>query len=337
MPKRFGQLYEQCFSLEALYAAYYEARRGKRKTLAVQRFERDLGANIAALHQELASDTYEPMPYRHFWVTEPKPRQISAPAFRDVVVQHAIYALIYPIFDRTFIGDSHGCRKGLGIHSASDRAQRFLRQSPEGSYTLQLDIRKFYYRIDRQILRRLVERRIKDRRLVEVMMRFAEFEEPLGVPIGNLLSQIYALIYLDPLDHFVKRELKVRRYVRYVDDFILFGLTRDQAHELRHRIEAWLADNLRLEFSRWTVAPVSRGVNFVGFRTWRSTRFVRKHSMYQFAKSLKRGDVRSLNAIMGHAARTASLAHYCRRIASERPDLIPQLPLYREVSHASAV
>lgn len=336
MPKRFGHLYEQCFSLEALYAAYYEARRGKRKTLAVQRFERDLGANIAALHQELASDTYKPMPYRHFWVTEPKPRQISAPAFRDVVVQHAIYALIYPIFDRTFIGDSHGCRKGLGIHSASDRAQKFLRQSREGSYTLQLDIRKFYYRIDRQILRCLVERRIKDRRLVAVMMRFAEFEEPLGVPIGNLLSQIYALIYLNPLDHFIKRELKVKRYVRYVDDFILFGLTREVACDLRDRIRAWLADNLRLEFSRWTIAPVSRGVNFVGFRTWRRLRFVRRHSMHSFSKSLRRGDVRSLNSIMGHAAATATLAHFNRRIAAERSDLIPQLPLY-EVRHASAV
>jgi retron-type reverse transcriptase len=337
MPKRIGKLYEQCFSLEALYAAYYEARRGKRKTLAVQRFERDLGANIAALHHELANHTYQPMPYRHFWVTEPKPRKISAPAFRDVVVQHAIYALICPLFDRTFIDDSHGCRKGLGTHSASDRAQQFLRQSPEGSYVLQLDIRKFYYRIDRQILQTLIERRIKDRRLVQLMMRFAEFEEPLGVPIGNLLSQIYALIYLNPLDHFIKRELGTRRYVRYVDDFVLFGLTHDQAHQLRHRIEAWLADSLRLELSRWTIAPVARGINFVGFRTWRSTRFVRKHSMYQFAKALRRGNVRSLNAIMGHAAKTATLAHYCRRVARERPDLIPQLPLYREVKHANAV
>lgn len=336
MPKRLAGLFDQCFTLEALFAAYDTARRGKRKTGAVLRFERDLGANLQALHDELHGGTYAPQPYRRFDVVRNKRRTINAPAFRDVIVQHAIYAVIQPIFDRTFIHDSHGCRKHKGTHSASDRAQRFLRQSPADSYTLQLDIRRFYYRIDRAILRRLIARKIKDHRLLELMMRFAEHDEPRGVPIGNLLSQIYALIYLNPLDHYVKRELKVKRYVRYVDDFILFGLTRAEACELRDRIRDWLDHTLHLELSRWTIAPVSRGVNFVGFRTWRSTRFVRKHSMHSFSKSLKRGDVRSLNAIMGHAAATATLAHFNRRVAAERRDLIPQLPLY-EVRHAHAV
>jgi|TARA_A100001518_G_C1223874_1_gene70088 retron-type reverse transcriptase len=336
MPKRIGRLFDQCFTLEALFAAYETARRGKRKTGAVLRFERDLGANLQALHDELHAGTYAPQPYRRFEVIRNKPRTINAPAFRDVIVQHAIYAVIQPIFDRSFIYDSHGCRKAKGTHSASDRAQRFLRQSPEGSYTLQLDIRRFYYRIDRFILRRLVARKIKDQRLLNLMMRFAEHDEPLGVPIGNLLSQIYALIVLNPLDHFIKRVLKIKRYVRYVDDFILFGLTREQACEARDRIRAWLADNLRLEFSRWTIAPVSRGVNFVGFRTWRRLRFVRKRSMHSFSKSLRRGDIRSLNSIMGHAAATATLAHFNRRIAAERRDLITQLPLY-EVRHAHSV
>lgn len=330
MPKRIGELYDACFTEDALYDAYRIARAGKRKAIPVQRFERDLGANIACLHRELADGNYVPRPYRHFWVHEPKTRRISAPAFRDVVVQHAVYAVIEPIFDRTMIDDSHGCRKGRGIHSASDRAQRFLRQSPDDSYTLQLDIRRFYYRIDRDILRTLIERRIKDVRLLDLMATFAVGEDSLGVPPGSLLAQIYALIYLNPLDHYVKRTIKARRYVRYVDDFILFGLSRERAHELRHEIESWLASNLRLELSRWTIAPVSRGINFVGFRTWRTTRFVRKHSMHQFSRSLRRGNVRSLNSIMGHAARTATLAHYCRRIATERPDLIPQLPLYKE-------
>lgn len=330
MPKRFGNLFDQCFSMEALYAAYERGRRGKRKTFSVMRFERDLGANLQALHTELHAGTYRPQPYRHFMVMEPKPRQISAPAFRDVVVQHAIYGLLNPIFDRLFIHDSYGCRVAKGTHMASDRAQQYLREAKPDSFTLQLDIRRFYYTIDRDILRRLIERKIKDARLVDLMMLFADDGKgPLGVPIGNLLSQLYALIYLDQLDHFVKREMKIKKYVRYVDDFILWCNTREQAMEWRDTIIGFLAANLSLTLSRWTIAPVSRGVNFVGFRTWRKRRFVRKHSLFRFSRSLKAGDVASLNSIIGNALRTSSHAHMCRRIRDERPELIPQIPSAR--------
>lgn len=329
MPKRHGNLFDTCFSMEALYAAYERGRRGKRKTFSVMRFERDLGANLQALHTELHAGTYQPQPYRHFMVKEPKPRQISAPAFRDVVVQHAIYAVIYPIFDAGFIHDSYGCRVGKGTHRASDRAQQFLRQSAPGNVILQLDIRKFYRSIVRATLRRLIERKIKDGRLVDLIMRFADDGGDTGVPIGSLLSQLDALIYLDPLDHFVKRVLKVRRYVRYVDDFILWCDSREQAVEHRDAIIAFLADSLALTLSRWTIAPVSRGVNFVGFRTWRKRRFVRKHSLFRFSRSLKAGDVASLNSILGNALRTSSHAHMCRRIREERPELIHQIPSVR--------
>jgi len=325
MPKRHGHLFDKTFTLEALYAAYTRARRGKRKTLSVAKFEANLGANLHAIHEELHAGAYTPQPYRHFIITEPKPRQISAPAFRDVVVQHAIYATINPIFDAGFIHDNYGCRVGKGTHRASDAAQRYLRQSPEGSYTLQLDIRKFYYSIDRARLMALMARKIKDQRLLTVMAAFTHHGTPHGIPIGNLLSQLYALIYLDPLDHFVKRELKVARYVRYVDDFVLFGLTRPEAEAHRHAIAAFLHDHLGLGLSRWTLAPIKRGVNFVGFRTWRSRRFVRKHSLHRFSRSLRRGDTTSLQSILGNARRTASHAHLARRVRAERPDLTRHL------------
>lgn len=332
MPKRHGRLFERCFTPEAIYQAYLDARRGKRKTPSVQDFERDLGANLAQIHAELHAGTYRVSPYRHFVIREPKPREISAPAFRDRVVQHAIYSAVYPIFDRGFIHDSYGCRIGKGTHRAADQAQRFLRAAPTDSYTLQIDVRKFYYRIDRDILRRLIERKLKDARVVDLMLAFARMDAPTGLPIGNLLSQLYGLLYLDPFDHFVKRELAVQRYVRYVDDSILFGLSRDEARSHLAQIQSWLAVRLHLELSRYTIAPVSRGVNFVGFRTWRSTRFPRKRSLYRFSRSLRRGDVVSLNAIMGHALRTATHRHFCRRIRTERPDLISQLPHYRSAT-----
>lgn len=329
MPKRYGQLYDKTFTMEALYAAFYRARKGKRKTLSVMRFEADLGANLHALYDELLAGTYQPQPYRNFMVMEPKPRMISAPAFRDVVVQHAIYAVINPIFDAGFIHDNYGCRLNKGTHRASDAAQRYLRQSPAGSVTLQLDVRKFYYSIDRAILRTLVERKIKDRRFVDLMMVFADHGGDVGIPIGNLLSQLYALIYLNPLDHFIKRTLQAGKYVRYVDDFILFGLDRPHATQCHLAITDFLRDKLNLSLSRWTMAGTQRGVNFVGFRTWRKTRFVRKHSMHTFSRSLRRGDVQSINSILGNARRSASHAHFCRRVRTERPDLIHHLPSVR--------
>ena len=330
MPKRHGNLFGQCFTINSLYAAYRRSRRGKRKTFSVMQFERNLGANLQALHDELHAGDYAPKPYKHFIVREPKPRQISAPTFRDVVVQHAAYAIINPLFDRTFISDNYGCRIGKGTHSASDQTQRFLREVDPASYTLQLDIRRFYYTIDRTILRDLIEHKIKDRRLVDLLMQFSDDgTSETGVPIGNLLSQLYALIYLNPMDHYIKRHMKVQRYVRYVDDFILWCDTRDQAIEQREAVKDYLNDNLKLTLSRWTIAPVKRGVNFVGFRTWTTRRFVRKHSLYTFSKSLKRNDIASLNSILGNAINTASHAHMSQRIRDERPHLIPHIASIR--------
>lgn len=306
--KRIGYLYEQAFTPDALLAAFAAAARHKRGTRACFQFERRLAYHLDQLHAELADGSYRPRPYFSFMVYEPKPRLIYAPAFRDLVVQHAIYRLIYPLFNAGFIDQSFACRPGKGTHAAADYAQAALQNSPADSYTLKLDIRRFFYRIDRPTLRRLIERKIKDRRFVDVMMAFADHGEPRGIPIGNLLSQLYALIYLDPLDHFIKRELGVRLYCRYVDDFVLFGLTRRQAIDYRARIVAFLADRLGLELSRSTILPTRRGLNFVGYRTWASRRFVRKHSLYTFRRSARRGDAVSVAACLGHARRTHSFA-----------------------------
>lgn len=324
--KRRGQLFDQCFSAENLYAAYLDARKGKRAKRAVFEFEKRLGPNLAELREELVTGTYHPRPYFSFTVQERKPRLIHAPAFRDVVAQHAIYRVIYPLFDRTFIDQSFACRKGKGTHRCADYVQAALRQYHGDRYTLHLDVRRFFYRINRDILMTLLGRVIKDSRLLAVMALYAAHGEPLGIPIGNLLSQLYALVYLNPVDHFIKRELKVRHYARYVDDLVLIGLTRDEALAARDAITRFLAERLGLELSKAGMALVRRGVNFVGYRTWRSTRFVRRHSLHLFGRALRRGHVLSLVSLMGHARHTGTLRHYRRRVSVERPDLIQVLP-----------
>lgn len=326
--KRYGHLFEDTFSEENIFSAYIEARRGKRSKAACFEFEKSLGLNLKNLRDELHSGTYVLRPYYSFEINDPKPRVIHAPAFRDVIVQHAIYQIIYPIFDKTFIDTSFACRKGKGTHRCADYVQQSMRQHSNDSYNVHLDIRKFFYSIDREILFKQIKRKIKDPRLLEVIHKFIGHSDTLGVPIGNLLSQLFALIYLNPVDHFVKRFLKVTHYARYVDDMILIGLSKEHSIECAVRAEEFIHEHLNLTLSKSSVSKMNRGLNFVGYRTWKSKRFVRRHSLFKFSKALKRENINSLNSLMSHARKTSSFGHYCSRIHQEKPELKDRLPAF---------
>lgn len=322
--KRIGYLFERTFTMENLYDAYLIARSGKRKKTATFKFEINLGAELQLLYQELHSGTYNPKPYNQFIVYEPKKRIINAPAFRDLVVQHCIYKSIYDLFDRSFIDASFACRKGGGTHKASRYTQNQMRKYSGELYYLKLDIKKYFYSINRDILRKLFEKKIKDTKFVDLMCKFAKMDTKKGIPIGNLLSQIYALIYLNPLDHFIKRELKVKSYVRYVDDFILIGLTLKEAREFKDLIKIFLKEKLNLELSRWQIQKIRKGINFVGYRTWKSIKFVRKHSMYKFKKFAKKQKINSLVSLIGHAKETATIPYFKRIL--EEYNLLNKIP-----------
>lgn len=329
--KRVGNLYGAIVSKEALYQGFLDAKKSKSGRRGCFEFEKKLATELLRLHDELMNGTYQPKPYFKFTIYEPKKRDIYAPAFRDCVVQHAIYAKTMPIFERKFIDQSFACRVGLGTHKAADYAQAALRRAGQGTYTLQLDIKKFFYSIDRPTLRHLIERKIKDKKLVNLMMQFANYQEPTGIPIGNLLSQMYALIYMNPLDHYVKRELKPRAgYCRYVDDFLLFGLTRDEALEHRTKITSFVNSELKLELSRSTIANSTKGVNFCGYRTWQSARFIRKHSLYKARKAVRANKIDSFISHLAHAGKTHSLQHLLDYAAKENSGMYEQLPeVYR--------
>lgn len=322
--KRYNNLFDQGFSQENLYQAFLTARKGKRNKKSCFEFEKSLGYELDKLRIELYNGSYKPKPYFSFIIQEAKPRKIYAPAFRDVVVQHAIYRIIYPIFDKTFIDTSFACRKGKGTHRCGNYVQWAMRQVPDNAFTLHLDVSKFFYSIDSSILIQLVAKKIKDYKLLEVMAQFMVYSEPLGIPIGNLLSQLFALIYLNPIDHFIKRELKIKYYVRYVDDMMLIGLTKQEANEYAKIIEQQLL-TLHLRLSKTLIKPIKKGVNFVGYRTWQSRRFVRKHSLYQFSKSLKKKDIASITSLMAHAKNTSTFSYYCKRIVNE--ELIFEVPI----------
>ena len=322
--KRIGFLFEKAFTRENLYDAFLTARKGKRKKRATLSFEKNLGANIEDLYNHLHNGTYRPRPYSQFKVYEPKERIINAPAFKDLVVQHAIYKIIYPIFDKSFVDTSYACRKGGGTHKASEYTQNEIKKYDGELYFVKLDIRKFFYSIDRNILKKLFEKKIKDKKFVDIMCEFTEMNTATGIPIGNLLSQIYALTYLNPLDHYIKRTLKIKSYVRYVDDFILIGLTLDQARESRILCEKFVQDNLNLKLSHWHIQKIKRGINFVGYRTWKKIKFVRKHSMYKMKKAIRKRKIQSIISLIGHAKGTGTIRYYRKLlIESEVYNLLP--------------
>jgi len=314
--KRVGNLFNLAFTEEALLAAFFNAKRGKANKPACLEFEARLGSAIAELSQEIRDGSYSPRPLQTFIVREPKERVIHAPHFRDLVVQHAIYQVIYPIFDKTFIDQSFACRKGRGTHAASKYTQKAMRKYDGELYYAKLDIRKFFYQIDKAILRQLIEKKIKDERFVEMMCLFLGNEQK-GIPIGNLLSQIYALIYLNELDHFVKRKLKIKHYVRYVDDFIAIGVSLDDAMMFKLECEKFLAENLNLTLSRWTIQKLKKGINFVGYRTWRRVKFVRKHSVIRFKKSVRSDKKESVSSLICHAAHSASIRFFIKHLQNQ--------------------
>jgi len=235
-------MYDTLFSWDNLLCAYYKAAKTKRGNPNVAVFEYRLEENLFQLQEQLAAKTYRPGQYASFFIHEPKRRLISAAPFRDRVVHHALCNGIEPIFERSFINDSYANRVGKGTHRAIARCQQFARRYP---YVLQCDVRQFFPSIDHAVLRSLLARKLNDPDVMwlvdqiinsgvgvltqEYKMAWFPSDDllaasrPRGLPIGNLTSQFWGNCYLNPFDHFVKRELGCKGYVRFVDDFMLFA------------------------------------------------------------------------------------------------------------------
>jgi len=236
-------VWEQLAAWENLLLAFRKAAAGKRGRPNVAAFEHRLEDNLLTLRADLMARRYRPGPYASFYIHDPKRRLISAAPFRDRVVHHALCNLIEPVFERSFVADSYANRIGKGTHRALDAAQGYARRF---AYVLQLDVRQFFPSIDHAILRALLAKKVRDAGvlwLIDVILasgvgvlaeeyRMVYFpgddlfavDRPRGLPIGNLTSQFWGNVYLDPVDHLIKRELRCQGYVRYVDDLLLVSL-----------------------------------------------------------------------------------------------------------------
>ena len=289
--KTFRNLFPQIISFENVYAAYRKARKGKRYKEYTLSFSDDIESELFSIIDDLKTGTYAPGAYHTFMVYEPKERMICAAPFRDRVVHHAICNVVEPLFDRTFIDDSYACRKGKGTHRALFRSWEFMR---ERRYVLKCDIRKYFTSIDHEVLKRILQRKIAcddTLRLIDTIIDHGNEVSPVhgkGLPIGNLTSQFFANIYLNELDMFAKHELKAKRYVRYMDDFIIFHDDKLFLHQCKHRIRSFLS-NLKLELKpgKSEIIPIQNGFEFLGFFNKPDKIRVKKESVKRFTRRLR--------------------------------------------------
>lgn len=263
-------LYQQVISLEHLFQAWDEFKNGKRKKLDVKIFERNLEDNIFLLHDELKANTYNHSPYIAFNIYDPKFRHIHKAEVRDRIVHHAIVSVVEPIFDKNFIYDSYSCRTGKGTHRAVKRLASFVRKLSrnykDNCFVLKLDIKKFFASVDHEILLEIIGKSIKDRDLMvlikEVIGSFSR-----GIPIGNLTSQLFANIYLNELDRFVKHNLRVKYYIRYCDDFAILSHDREYLEKLIVILAKFLNVKLRLQLhkEKIIIRKYKQGIDFLGY------------------------------------------------------------------------
>ena len=310
---KIKNLFDQIFSDENLYGALQDASRGRRyhKDVLVAQF--DCWNIIRRIQRDVYSGNYTIDRYYIFYVYEPKKRMIMSITFYHRIVQWAIYRVLNPLLVKGYIRDSYGCVPGKGALSAMERLKYWVNltnNKPEKWYYLKLDISKYFYRISHEVLKKIIAKKIKDRRLLNVLYSIIDckhtpfglppgkspgevpVEERLydtGMPIGNLLSQVFANIYLDALDQYCKRTLRIHFYIRYMDDVIILSDSKAQLHEWKSLINDFLERKLRLSLNQKTcIRPVSQGIEFVGYRIWPHYVTIRKSTTLQMRRNLRR-------------------------------------------------
>ncbi len=283
MPARATDLFDAIATFSALLAAARRAAAGKRRSPAAAAFLANLETEVLRLERQLAAGTWRAGRYTVLRIRDPKPRRISAAPFRDRVVHHALCTVVAPIFERGFVFDTYANRAGRGTHRAVARYEQFRDRF---AHVLRCDIYRYFPAVDHAVLKRDLRRRIACKRTLWLCDAIVDgsnpqepvhihypgddlltpLERPRGLPIGNLTSQFFANLYLDPLDHFVKEVLRAPGYVRYVDDFALFHDRADVLLEWRRRIAEFLcARRLSLHPTKTFVAATAAPATFLGY------------------------------------------------------------------------
>lgn len=307
---RHGGLFDRVTSIPNLFSAARKALRGRGSRMPGAAFLADLETEVVALSHEMRSRTYRPGAYHYFEIHEPKRRIVAAAPFRDRVVHHAICRILEPIWERRFVADSFACRTGKGTHAGMRRALSMARRHP---WVMGCDIRRYFPSVNHAVLLATICRVVADQRLIDLVRLILESHSQVegavheageagrGLPIGNLTSQFLANVMLDPFDHFVTESVRPGGYVRYMDDFLIFGDSRGQLREFGRRVREQLALlDLEIHPDKYRLVRSRDGVDFVGFTVFADGRVrLRERSLKNFRRryrhllaSVRRGQAR---------------------------------------------
>lgn len=239
------------------------------------KFEWQLEENIFALHRQLKAQCYNHGPYEAFYIQDPKQRLIHKATVQDRVLHHAIFKVLNPIFEPTFIAHSYSCRIGKGTHkgviSLSNMLRKISKNNTGTCFALKCDVRKFFASVDQNILMSILDRKITDETMLSLLRKivcsFDKAEPRKGLPIGNLTSQLFANVYMNEFDQFIKHKLRVKHYVRYTDDFVIVSDNTDYLLGLLPKIRDFLQSELQLELhpNKISIRKYSQGIDFLGY------------------------------------------------------------------------
>lgn len=270
------------------------------------------------MHPELKNKTYQHSDYTSFCITDPKSRHIHKACVRDRIVHHAIYRVLYPIFNPIFVDDSYSCRNKKGTHKAVKRLEKFSRivskNYTKPCWTLKCDIKKYFSSVNHQVLYDLIKRNLKDKQVLwlisEIISSFhSEIQRERervkrGVPIGNLTSQLFANIYLNELDQFVKHRLKVKFYLRYCDDFVILENDLVELEKLIPEIKYFLYSKLKLELhpNKIIIRKLNQGIDFLGYVVLPHYRVLRTKTKRRMLKKANEGNMQSYLGLIKHCS-----------------------------------
>lgn len=286
MGKKYKRLIDQITDIENLRDAYRKTASGKRMTWGYLEFKEYSELNLDRLRDEMQAGAWTQGKYREFTVYEPKPRNIHALDFKDRLAQHALCNVIGPIFDKTLLPGTFACRTGMGTHAGVRRVQSGLRQT-NATHFLKTDYSKFFPSVNRQILHRMIEKKITCEKTLKLIRAMVP-ETGYGLPIGSLTSQLFANVYGGGADRFIHFELKAKHWSRYMDDIVIIS---SNPYELRHWFEdirSFSLESLEMRISKWQVSPVTRGINFLGYRIWPRHKLMRKQSVTSAKRKIRR-------------------------------------------------
>ncbi|HPA25587.1 MAG TPA: reverse transcriptase/maturase family protein [bacterium] len=309
--RRVDHIFDYIISVENLLSAWQEFLRGKRERQDVKNFSIALSDNILNLHRELISKTYQHGSYESFKINDPKPRDIHKANVRDRLLHHAIYRVLYPYFDPKFIFDSYSCRLGKGTHRALNRFREFERKASHNNtgtaWILKGDIRKFFANINHGILLGILRRKIPDENIIwlleKIINSFHAGNNPdIGLPLGNLTSQLLVNIYMNEFDHFIKQDLKITCYIRYADDFVIFHESKKYLENILPIISSFLKNYLKLSLhpDKVFVKTIASGMDFLGWANFPHHRVLRTASKKRMLKNLKEKSLTSYSGLLSY-------------------------------------